>query len=145
MLQALSRLWESIKSLFPTTKISIPKQLDDLVKQAAPIVIDIEGKLKGAVVESAGSGIIAKYTSDKIEKYLSDYESDNARVKEVAAALADKSRAEILSGVAVYLIRKYAPQAPLYLIRLAIELAYFVFVKSKEVADATQAQAEVAG
>lgn len=109
--------------------VRVPKVLTDLVSQAVPVVLDIEKKLKKDVLE--GGAVLMDYTQRHVKAFLKEYDSDDTKVVEFVKSLQGKSRSEILSGVAFYIVRKYAPDVASSLIRLAVELAYFGAVKSR--------------
>lgn len=108
------------------TKPRVARVIDEaavLAEQAAPIVEDIENNLKPHLKPNRNKTLI--------ESYLGEFEADETLVKQVAGALSKLPIPDMLHGVACFLVARYVPEPSRGLVRLAVELAYQLYVKPK--------------
>ncbi len=117
--------------LFGANSNEAQKVLGDVshyVTLAEPIVVEVEDIIKAA----PQSAVLAA-----IEKFLSKYEPDLAKVATTAASLAALPSADLWHNAAVLALQTLVPQAGVAasLLNLAVELAYNIF-KQKQAATA---------
>lgn len=101
------------------------------VNIAEPIVEEVEVEVKAAMATDP-SGKVAL-----IEKYISKYETDKAKIQPVVDSLVGLPEADMFHNLATYALGFVAPKgAAASLLNLAVELAYNVLKSKTEAAPA---------